>query len=200
MGGQTPTSYTRDPISEHLDNGARSLLERVYAARGAWVTTRLADPGPLLQVWAEGIGIDLWGPDNAPTRSGKRQDAHTRYGRAFVRALWYNHRWFGGPRLRRVPRSVPYARPLELDWGRRVSVLGVIPAGRMVSVRVRPGGAQPRRAVARLPEIDRIYAGSGKPAGRHAEAAGRDWAGALCGQPPASSSCCAATCATSRNQ
>lgn len=180
MGGQTTTSYRRDPVSELLDDGSRALLERVYAAKGEWVLTRLADPGPRTRAFASAIGVDLDGPDNAPTRSGKRQDAHTRYGRSFVRALHYIHKWYGPGsrpgRLRRSKRMVPYERPLEIEWGRRVPALGVIPAGRAVRVRVRPGRAVARRAVQRLADADRIYADEGDPAGRHAEAEGRDWA------------------------
>lgn len=176
MGGLTPTSYSRDPVSELLDDGALSLLERVYAARGQWVRTRLADPGPAPRSYAASLGIDLAGPDNAPTRSGRRQDAHTRWGRAFVRALNYNHKWFGAPgRLRAARRMVPYNRPLQVEWGRRVPAIGVIPAGRAVRVRVQSAGRGADRAVRSKPLPDRIYADNGEPAGRHAEADERDW-------------------------
>lgn len=177
MGTVTSTSYSRDPVSELLDDGARQLLERVYAApRGQWVSTRLADPGLRLRAWADSIGIDLMGPDNAPTISGRRQDAHTRYGRAFARAVFYNHKWYGGPAgLRRRRRMVPYDRPLEIDWGRRMRELGIIPAGRAVRVRVRPGGKTARAAVTRRPDADRIYADNGEHAGRSSVAEERDW-------------------------
>lgn len=177
MGGITPTSYRRDPVSVHLDDGARELLQRLYRAPiGQWVSTRLADPGIMLRAWAIGAGIDLDGPDNAPTRSGRRQDAHTRYGRAFARALFYNHKWYGAPGgLRISRRMVEWDRPLELEWGNRVRALGIIPAGRAVRVRTRTGGQAPRRAVRTLAEPDRIYADDGAPAGRWSEEAGRDW-------------------------
>ncbi len=198
MGSET--SYKRDPVSELLDDGARQLLERVYAApRGQWVPTRLADPGAGLRAWAASAGIDLMGPDNAPTVSGRRQDAHTRYGRAFARALFYNHKWYGGPAgLRRRRRMVPYDRPLELEWGRRMRALGIIPAGRAVRIRIRPGGKTARAAVARLSYADRIYAGNGERAGRASVAEERDWR--LWQRPTASYSYCygrsCATCGT----
>lgn len=170
--------YQRDPVSELLDGGARSLLERAFAARGSWVTTRLADPSPVHRAWAASIGIDLDGPDNAPTRSGRRKDMRSRWGRAFARSLHYQLKWYGSPgRLRKTPRLVPYSRPLEIEFGRRVPPVGIIPAGRMVQIRLLRGGQAARAAVARRPVADRIYDGQGYPeGGRHAEADGRDWA------------------------
>lgn len=163
-------------MSQLLDEGARRLLTRAYEARGGWVSTRLADPGDELTAWAAGLGIALMGPDNAPTRSGKRNNAYTRYGRSFVRALYYQHKWYGGPgQLRKRKRTVAYDRPLEVDWGKRLRAVGVIPAGRAIRIRVPYRGRGAGAAVAQLGNADRIYADNGTPAGRHAVAAGRDW-------------------------
>lgn len=182
---------TRDPVSELLDGGARILLERAFAARGGWVQTRLADPSPEHRSWAASIGIDLDGPDNAPTRSGRRKDMRSRWGRAFTRALYYQLKWYGSPgRLRKSPRIVPYDRPMEVEIGRRVPALGVIPAGRIVRIRLLRGGQVSRKAVRGMPRGDRIFAPQpgqperdrkkGKtfyePGARWADAEKRDWA------------------------
>lgn len=174
-------SFQRDPASELLDRGARELLERAYAApRGTWVMTRLADPTDRHRRWARGIGIDLDGRDNAPTKSGKRQNAHTRWGRAFVRALYFNHRWYGQERgrqggIRAERRTSPNGTPLQIEWGRRLPVRGVIPAGRAVRVRIAYGGRTARRVVEAKVEADRIWVGDGEQGGRFSVASERDW-------------------------
>jgi hypothetical protein len=169
----------RDPVSELLDRGARELLERAYGARGEWVLTRLADPDAGTIAWAATLGIDVMGRDNAPTASGRRNNAHTRWGRAFVRSLYHQHRWWsngrGGWRVR-APRMTPSQRPLVIDWGNRVPKLGVIPAGRAIRVRA-PVGGRPGavRAIAPVQPERRIYTSAGHPGGRWADKAGRDW-------------------------
>ena len=171
--------YSRDPVSELLDGGARILLERAFAARGGWVQTRLADPSPEHVAWAASIGIDLTGPDNAATLSGRHQDLKSRWVRSFSRALHYQLKWYGSPgRLRKTRRMVAYGRPMELEVGRRVPALGVIPAGRIVRIRLRPAS---RRAVVAavqaLPVRDRIIDDHGNPeGGRSSDATRRDWA------------------------
>lgn len=171
-------AYSRDPVSELLDGGARVLLQRAFAARGGWVATRLADPSPAHVAWAASIGIDLWGPDNASTVSGRHQDLKTRWVRSFSRALHYQLKWYGSPgRLRKSRRMMPYARPLELEVGRRAPALGVIPAGRMVRVRLLRGGRDAAAVVARKRVADRIYDDAGRPEGGVSSLAeGRDWA------------------------
>ena len=170
-------AYQRDPVSELLDGGARQLLERAFAARGSWVSTRLADPSPAHRAWAAGMNINLDGPDNAPTRSGRRKDMRSRWGRAYARALHYQLKWYGSPgRMRATRRMVPYDRPLEIEFGKRMPARGVIPAGRMVQVRLPRRGRAARAAVASLPDVARIYDDRGDPAGRHSEAELRDWA------------------------
>src|SRR5712691_4902670 len=88
--------HSRDPVSELLDRGARALLARAYSVRaGTWVMTRLADPSREHLDWAQDMGLDsLMGPDKPTTASGAHVQAHTRWGRAFMRALWYQHKWY----------------------------------------------------------------------------------------------------------
>jgi len=170
-------------VSILLDNGARELLARAYAARrGEWVMTRLADPPPGARAYAAELGIDLDGPDNAPTQSGRRDDARSRWGRAFTRALWHQHLWYGPApgraargQLRGVRRMVRNPAPLQVEWGRRLPARGVIPAGRAVRVRVPAGGRTSMRVVESKRDIDRIYESDGAPGGRHALLEGRDW-------------------------
>lgn len=171
----------RDPVSVLLDRGARELLTRVYAERaGTWVMTRLADPSEDHQAWAAGMGIgDLMGPDVPTTDSGRNDTAHTRWGRAFVRALYHNHLWWSNGRggWRGTRRMARNPRPLEVEWGNRVRRLGVIPAGRAVRVRQPTGGQVARRAVHRKPPAARIYDDQGRTAGRWSDPARRDWEG-----------------------
>jgi hypothetical protein len=168
-------------VSVLLDRGAATLLARAYAVRsGTWVMTRLADPGDLHAEWARrSFGIDLMGPDNASTVSGQHANAHTRWGRAFTRSLYYQHRWYGDkPRggLRSQRRTVPYGVPLQVEWGARKPAVGVIPAGRSVRVRVAVGGKTALRVVQAKPDSQRIYADDGTTAARWSDASLRDWA------------------------
>lgn len=162
-----------------FDIPARRLLERAYGQRGVWVSTRVADPGPRHVAWAARLGINVLGRDNASTRSGRHQDMRTRWVRAYVRALYYQHKWFSptsGTVLRAQRRTVaaPHGA-LEVRVGRRLNVLGVLPAGRQVEVRIRAGGETARRAVYKMDESERIWTGAGEAGGRFAEISGRDW-------------------------
>lgn len=175
--------YERDPVSVLLDRGARELLARVYAARrGQWVMTRLADPTDRHRAWARAHGWDLDGPDNAPTLSGRHVNAHTRWGRAFMRALWYQHRWYGpapgrGARpVRDARRASPTGTALQLEWGRRLPGSATLPRGRAVRVRVAYGGQTARRVVQSRRDADRIYRDDGSMGGRFSVAERRDWA------------------------
>lgn len=173
--------FSRDPVSQLFDRGARVLLERVYANPGQWQGTRLADPTPEHRGYFTSMyGIDVDGPDNAPTVSGKRMNAHNRWCRGFTRAVFYQHRWYSGTRgggwraeRRTTKRS---AGALELEWGRRVPAVGVIPAGRAVRARLRRGGKAADQAVQQRADVDRIYDDAGNQAGRSAVVEGRDWA------------------------
>lgn len=167
--------WERDPLSVLLDGGARRFLQRVYDARGEWVTTRLADPDAGVRSYALSRGIDPAGPDNASTVSGAHRNMRSRWGRAFARSVYYQHRWYGARNVRASRRTVAYSRPLELEVGRHVPVRGVIPAGRLVRARLRTGGQQAGRAVSGLGDRERIFDSAGEHAGASSDAAGRDW-------------------------
>jgi hypothetical protein len=177
--------WERDPVSVLLDRGARDMLARVYQAkRGEWVMTRLADPTDRHRAWAAARGWDLDGPDNAATLSGRHVNAHTRWGRAFMRALWYQHRQYGpepgrGARgVRETRRNAPNGTALQIEWGRRLpgSTSGrMLPAGRAVRIRIAYGGRTARRVVEAKPYADRIYTTDGGQGGRFSVAAERDW-------------------------
>jgi hypothetical protein len=166
-------------VSLLLDDGARRLLARAYAAgAGQWVMTRLADPDRGTLDWAIDEGLDnLLGPDRATTASGQRNNAHTRWGRAFTRALYYQHRWYGDTKgFRPERRTVPWGRPLQVEWGRRKPAVGMIPAGRAVRIRLAVGGKTALRVVKAKPDVQRIYDDAGVPAGRWSDPGKRDWA------------------------
>jgi hypothetical protein len=97
-----------------------------------------------------------------------------------MRALWYQHRQFGPgiarDGVRDSRRMTPYGGALQMEWGRRLPALGVIPAGRAVRVRAAHGGATARRVVQSKPVAARIYTDHGDQGGRYAVAAQRDWA------------------------
>jgi hypothetical protein len=173
--------HSRDPVSVLLDRGARQLLERAYRVRsGVWVNTRLADPSRQHLDWAQDMGLDsLLGPDDVVTQGGTHVDAHTRWGRAFMRSLWYQHKWYGDKPaggFRDQRRTVAYSLPLQVEWGRRMPAVGIIPAGRAVRVRIATGGATKLRVVQAKPDSARIFADDGSTAGRWSDPAGRDWA------------------------
>jgi hypothetical protein len=169
--------YARDPVSELFDVPARRLLARAYEARGQWVMTRLADPSPrhvaLLASW----GINPYGPDNAPTLAGTRQDMRSRWGRGFARSVFYIEKWHGGAAgLRQSRLMTPnQTRSVVIEIGRRVRAAGVIPAGRAVRIRTVPGGAAATRHARKLPDTVRIFDDHGAPADRWSVADERDW-------------------------
>ena len=174
-------AHARDPVSQLLDRGARRLLVMAYEQRaGTWVMSRLADPSDAHLRWGMSAGLEpLMGRDRAVTVSGRQANAHTRWGRGFVRALYFNHRWFGDKparSMRAERRTVPYSLPLEVEWGRRLPALGVIPAGRAVRIRIAAGGATKLRVVKALPDSDRIFLDDGSTGDRWADPSRRDWA------------------------
>ncbi len=171
----------RDPVSQWWDGAARRLLARAYAGRGSWVATRLVDPSPRQVARARSLGIDLAGPDPVRALPGRGVNARDRWSRAFVRAVYFQHRWYSGKpgggwreARRASPRS---ASAIEVELGRRVPGRGLIPAGRAVRVRTRPGGGAAYRAVGRKPETERIWGNDGQPADRFSfiDGPSRDW-------------------------
>lgn len=164
-------------MSVLFDAGARKLLRRAYARPGQWVGTRLADPPARTVAWAVELGINLLGPDNASTLSGAALPARTRWARAFIRSVYYQHKWhYARGELQPTRRLRPNPdRSVEFEVGRRVPVLGILPAGRAVRIRVRTGGQAATRAVRKMPEGARIYTDDGHPGGRWAYSGDRDW-------------------------
>lgn len=177
----TSGSYDRDPVSVLLDGGARKLLDRAYANPGRWVSTRLADPSPAhISHFAAEYGINVLGPDNAPVRGSRSLNAHTRWSRGFVRAIYYQHLWYsntGGRGWRAGRRTTERkAGALKVDVGRHMPALGVIPAGRIIRAILYPGGQAAMRAVEREGQAERIFTPAGTPGGgAAADATRRDW-------------------------
>lgn len=161
---------TRDPLSERFDDAARHLLDRAYSAPGQWAGTRLADPSMAHIRYANSLGIYPLARDDVPGGL-----ARTRWARAFVRALYYQHKWWsagGGPGWRASKRTTfRNAGALVVEVGRAVPARGVIPAGRAVRVKLMAGGNAKARAVAKTP-ASRIWADQG-PA--WADPGRRDW-------------------------
>lgn len=157
----------RDPVSKSMDRAARQLLDRVYKARGGWVATRLKDPTPAQAArWLE-RGINVTGRD--PVSGGF--NARTRWARALVRALWYQHKWYSGRPgggWRAEPRNAPRHPGIQVEIGRHRPATGVIPAGRAVRVRAASTAAARRSG---KPEDEWSWAGGG----RRAEPSDRDW-------------------------
>lgn len=174
--------HKRDPVSILLDGAARRLLDRAYARPGAWQPTRLADPGPRTRLILAALGVNWRGPDDSTAIGGVSGglDARDRWGRALVRALYYQHTWFspspGHTGWRDQPRTEPrHSGALRVDVGRRLPAAGVIPAGRQVRVRLDKGGELAHRAVRRKGDQGRIYDDRGDPAGRWSDPGLRDW-------------------------
>jgi hypothetical protein len=181
--------YTRDPVSEAFDGAARRLLDRVYAQRGQWVAVWLPDPTIRQRTRYIGAGINVDGPDPLPAGGGV--NARSRWARGFVRALYYQHRYYSPMRSssgwkRRT--SLRASGGLRVEVGRHVAASpqfdpqhperGGFPARRRVRVMLAAGGRKKDAAVARLSDKDRIYQRDGSPADRFSHANGpfRDWA------------------------
>lgn len=174
----------RDPVSELFDATARRLLARVYRLpKGAWAGVRVAPPPARTAAWAAGMGIDLSGPDNA-SAEGSHYDARTRWLRAFLRSLHYQHKWYSDARgggLRDEKRTTPASTgALQIEVGGwlapvmrdgRITVAG----GHAVRARLRYGGKTARRVVQSMPDSKRIWTDEGHPAGRFSNPALRDW-------------------------
>lgn len=141
-------------------------MPKVYEARGGWYATRIADPDARLLAYFGARGIDITGPDNAATVSGRHSNYRTRWNRAFVRAMHYwNDDRHGGP-----------GGPLEIQVGIPKPAGPGVPAGWSVRLRIRRGGPnRARRAVERKKHGDRIWTDDGGQGGRFSDIEGRDW-------------------------
>lgn len=164
----------RDPVSESFDAASAKLLRRAYRADGGWAATRLGNPSPEWMAWGRRNRIALLGPDTAAGGM-----ARTRYARAFIRSIFYLHKWYyreGEGLDLSSRRASPWGRPLQYEVSRyvRISPEGIV-LGRVVRIRALTGGEAAERAVAALPDSRRMYDDSGQPAGRFADPALRDW-------------------------
>ena len=120
--------YARDPVSEVWDAAASAVLRRAVSARGKWVSSRIADYSETQRAELLALyGVDIAGPDDVP--SGV---ARSRWARGFVRAV------------HAANRKAPRPRAIQLEVGRRVPAVGVIPAGRAFRIRTHPGGKKAR--------------------------------------------------------
>lgn len=159
----------RDPVSETMDGAARALLTRAYKARGGWASTRLKDPTPIQVALWMARGIRVLGPDPVP-RGG--MNARSRWARAYVRALWYQHKWYSGAPgggWRTQPRAAMRWPGIEVEIGPHRPATGVIPAGRPVKIRV----ANVRQARASgAPSDDWSWSDDGP---RRGDVSFRDW-------------------------
>jgi hypothetical protein len=180
----------RDPVSVPFDGTARRLLSKAYANRGQWQEIWLPDPSIRQRTRFVGMGINVSGPDPLPKGGGL--DAKTRWGRAFVRAMYFQHKWYSptgtGSAFRTDRRLSPRnTGGLRIEVGRHVPASpqfdpahperGGFPPRRKVRVQLAAGGKAKTAAVARLSDRDRIYTKSGNPAARWGGGDRfRDWA------------------------
>ena len=155
-------------MSVLFDRGARVLLERAYARKGQWVGTLVAGPTPAQVTYflAQGInvlGTDQWGRD--------------RWAAGFIRAVYYQHRWFYAQGRFTSSRRMTAndSRGIRYELGRRKAALGIIPAGRAVRIVSKPGGGAAMNAVKKMPDSKRIYTDDGGLGDRWANPNGRDW-------------------------
>lgn len=134
----------RDPVSVLFDSAARRFLERAYAAPGEWVTTRVALPTAEQTIWAARQGIDVHGRDHL---------GRPRWTAGFVRAIYHQAQWYRtGNKWVTSRRMTPNeTRTIGYEIGRWMPERGVIPAGRLVSIRSITR-AEARRAAERAPE------------------------------------------------
>jgi hypothetical protein len=169
---------TRDPVSELFDKGAAKLLARAYANPGAWVGTRIAAPTPRHTRWAASIGIELSGPDRAPGGA-----ARNRWMRAFIRSVYYQHKWFyrqgEGLRLGDKRAAPNQSRALRYEVGLvrldRTPAGAVANRGRAVRIKLVEGGDAAQRAARRMPASKRIFNDDGTTGARWSNPADRDW-------------------------
>lgn len=143
--------------------------------------TRLRPPGRRAREYAAEHGVNVLGPDDVSARGGRGLNARTRWARAYVRALYYQHKWYsaGGTQgWRKAKRAEPrHSGALEVDVGRQVAAVGLIPAGRIIRIRFtqrRPEAAK-REHFRELEPAERVYTPAGGRGGRWSGPAQRDW-------------------------
>jgi hypothetical protein len=165
-------TLTPDPLRDLFIPGARALLSRAYAHPEEWHLTRLVDPTP-----AELARYGQYHPLGPDPVDGRRY--RTRWGRAFARCLYDQHRWWsphtqaGAWRTSKRP-AVRKSGALLVEAGKYKPAIGVIPRGLSFRVMLDHSGAAMRAAVAELPASQR-WAG---PAGHGAASSrldDRDW-------------------------
>lgn len=158
--------FERDPVSVLFDRGARQLLERAYARPGQWVGTRIAGPSPGQVAYFASQGINVLGRD---------EQGRDRWAAGFVRAVYHQHKWYRTGRGWGTRRTVPNeGRAISNELGRQLRALGVIPAGRAVRLKSRPGGGAAVRGANRLPADERIFIGATQGP-RAVDSTNRDW-------------------------
>jgi hypothetical protein len=151
-----------------MDPGAARLLRRAYARPGQWAGTSLAHPTAAHQAWARREGINL----NASDRGVDR------WMRAFIRSLYYTHRWYYRPgeglRLSEKRLAANETRALVYEVGRvrldRRPGRGVTVRGRAVRIKILPGGQEAWDAI---PDGQRYALLGGSDV--QADAQARDW-------------------------
>jgi hypothetical protein len=161
--------YQRDPVSELFDGAARALLARAYARPGKWVGSRIADPSPRHRAYLAELDIAPFARDRVGSGMAK-----TRWARGFVRALYYQHKWWsatGGGFRAEKRGTYRQTGALVVEIGNVVVARGVIPRGRAVRVMLAPGGQVMSKAVARTADRE-TWANQG-PA--WADPGKRDW-------------------------
>jgi hypothetical protein len=184
----------RDPVSELFDPAARRLLAKAYASPGQWVSVWLPDPSVRQRtaMAAAGVTSDLTGPDPVPAGGGL--NARTRWARGFVRAAYYQHKWYSPARSEQGFRGVKRTAPrntggLRVEVGRHVAAspqwdpanpaAGGFPPRRRIRMQLARGGRAKDAAVARLADRDRSFTGpkgSRVPGPRWANpAVNQDW-------------------------
>lgn len=149
-------------MSVLFDTGARNLLRRAYARPGQWAGTSVALPTPRHVAHFAGQGVNVLGTD---------QWGRDRWAAGFIRALYYQHKWYYAQGQLGTERRMTAndTRGLQYELGRLTL------AGRAVRIRTRPGGSAAMKAVKRMPEAKRIYDDHGNPAARWADPLQRDW-------------------------
>jgi hypothetical protein len=153
-------TLTRDPVSEQFDRAAAALLQRAHARTGAWTQTTIANPSPAWMAWGAARGRNLLGPDDAPSGT-----ARTAWARSFIRSVYWvhrNHYYAGaGVDMSRKTLSPSPARALRFRVGtvRIRQGRDQLTIGRIVQVRLDPGGDAAWDAAEALPDSRRYLDG-----------------------------------------